>query len=82
MTMVAAIAAFSDSQWGFMGMISSRSAESRTACRTPLPSLPITRAIALRSAERMSTARSERAVTPMGIFASRQAVRTSSHPPG
>ena len=43
--MAAATAAFRDSQWGFMGMMSSASALSRISCRTPLPSLPMTTAI-------------------------------------
>ena len=63
-----------------MGMISSRSAFSRTSLRTPLPSLPMTRAMLPSSAVRISTARSERAVTPMGTFASLHLDRTSSQP--
>ena len=59
-------------------MISSRSAASRTSFLTPRPSLPMTSAIWERLAERISTARSERAVTPMGMPAARHPVRTCS----
>ena len=67
------MAAFRDSQWAFMGMISASRASARISWRTPRPSLPITTAILPRDACRRSWARSDSAVTPTGIFASRRA---------